>query len=118
VLGSRGEETVDLLLGPGDRVLVLGRLGDSAGSPTRAAGERGIRPSSTASDSAARNTVRQICTLRFESLPPEASASIQRATSSRSSFASGIAPNPFSMWGIAQAYCCWAFSEMSVRDST
>ena len=115
VLRSRGAEAVDLRPGPRHRVLVLGRLRDRAGQPDARGRRPGIRPSSTASDNAARNTVRQICTLRLDSCPPPASASIHRATSSRSSVASGMSPKPFSMWGIAHAYCCWAFSVMSVR---
>ena len=47
----------------------LAGLATVRGSATRAAGLRGMIPSSTASASAARRTVRQICTLRRESSP-------------------------------------------------
>ena len=92
-------------------------LGDDAREPDSGGGVRAMSPSSTASASAARRTLRQIWMLRRAKCPPAARPSIHSATSSRSSRASGIAPSPASMWVTAHAYCSRAFSVTSVRPT-
>lgn len=112
VVDDRGERAI---VRPGQDEPALATV---RGSPTRAAGLRGMSPSSTASVKAARSTVRQIWMLRRPSFPPAARPSIHVATSSRSSLDSWIAPRPFSMCGIAHSYCWRAFTVMSVRLAT
>jgi hypothetical protein len=87
------------------------------GIGTRAAGDRRSRPSSTASASAARSTVRKMMIDRRAYLPPAARSSSHRDTSSRSNRLRRIDPSPSAMWPAAHSYWSRDLALTSVRDA-